>query len=154
MKCQNSIQGPGTPHAVMTVDDSLAAGYFFYTAPHFARSIECVHRELAKEVHTNDEIGAKDFEKLTLIMHNIDMEGLFTPQQKADIWTRLGFFLEDMSLTHRHGDVERRRKKFRSSGANGRTSRGGTRAESGKTEEAKQMFLDACVEWYRAKADA
>ena len=154
MERQNSIQAPGTPHAVMTVDDSLAAGYFFYTAPHFARSIECVHRELAKEVHTNDEIGAKDFEKLTLIMHNIDMEGLFMPQQKADIWTRLGFFLEDMGLTHRHGDVERRRKKSRSSGGNGRTSQGAKRAGSGKTEEAKQMFLDACVEWYRAKADA
>jgi hypothetical protein len=137
----------------MTVDDSLAAGCFFYTAPHFARSIECIHQELANKVHTNDNISAKDFEKLALIMRHIDMEGLFTPEQKADIWTRLGFFLEDMGLTYRYVDMERRRKKSRPSGATRRTSQGGKKAGSGKTEEAKRVFLDACLAWYQANAD-
>lgn len=138
----------------MTVDDSLAAGYFFYTAPHFARTIECVHRELAKEVHTNDEIGAKDFEKLALIMRNIDMDGLFTPEQKADVWTKLGFFLTDMGLSNRGGDLERRRNKSHSAGGKGRTSRRGKVVGANKTDVAKQTFFDACVEWYRANDDA
>jgi hypothetical protein len=138
----------------MTVDDSLAAGYFFYTAAHFARSIECIHRELANEVHSNDDIGAKDFEKLALIMRHIDMEGLFTPEQKADVWTQLGFFLDDLGLVDRAGDVERRRKKPGLAGGKGRTTGRRKEATESKTEEAKQTFLDACVEWYRANADA
>jgi hypothetical protein len=151
MECQNSIQAPGTPHAVMTVNDSLAAGYFFYTAPHFARSIECIREEMAKKVHTNDDIGAKDFEKLALIMRNIEMKGLFTAEQKANVWTQLGFFLDDLDLIHRGGDAERRRKKLRLAGGKGRTTGKKKEARESKTEEAKQRFFDACVEWYQAK---
>lgn len=59
----------------------MIAGVFFYTAPYFHRSIECVRLAFEKGLYDNEDIQSYDFDNLTTIVRYQDAEGLFTPAE-------------------------------------------------------------------------
>ncbi|KAM0714756.1 hypothetical protein Q7P37_009773 [Cladosporium fusiforme] len=134
------IQAPGTPHAVVTTDDSLVVGFFFYTAAHFANTIQCIRQRLKGRLYSNDDEKNEDYKKLSSIMENIDMDGLFTREQKSDVCTEIGVLLEQEKLVYYDKKTSSLKHKARGAG-----NRAG---EVSEVEDSKREFLDRCLKWW------
>jgi len=94
-----SIQPPGMPHAVVTVEDSMVAGRFFYTAAHFGRSIKCIREGFQRRLHDNENISEKQYNYLITIFDNIHRAdlALFTPVQIEGVYVEVIDLLEQQN---------------------------------------------------------
>lgn len=95
-----SIQAPGTPHAVVTVENTLLAGIFIYTAATFSRSIECIRLNLAGLTHSNEEDGAHEYNELALVIEHIDRMDSVTAAQREEVRVEVGLLLQSEGVVY------------------------------------------------------
>ena len=123
------LQAPGAPHAVVTSYNALVVGCFFYTAEHFARSIDCVRLAHREELPGNESITAKNFEILTYIVEHLDLDGLFTNLQLTRVWHQVRRLLHSRGCVGRDSKSERLTIKLKQVAAAEGTSKRVTAAE-------------------------
>lgn len=125
----------------MTPQDSLAAGYFFYTAAHFPRTIKCVRLELAGKLGTNDDLKDKDFQNLSLVVRHISnksMDDIFKDLPISETWIEVGDLLEQEGLIRRNNDTEVWEN----------VARGPANNHESKVSKHRREFLNVCLNWW------
>ncbi|KAK3614394.1 hypothetical protein LTR56_027280 [Elasticomyces elasticus] len=79
------VQAPGTIHAVVTPEDALVAGFFFYIAATFSRTIKCLTLSVREPLHENDDPKCPDWHNLITVVQNLCIQGLFTPEHVHNV---------------------------------------------------------------------
>lgn len=74
----------------------MVAGFFFYTAPQFGRTIKVLRECHRKRLHDNDVVAKHQYEELGVIFNHIDREdlALFTAPQLEDVYVEVTRLLE------------------------------------------------------------
>ncbi|SMR41965.1 unnamed protein product [Zymoseptoria tritici ST99CH_3D1] len=152
------IQGPGTPHAVVTQGKCLATGCFFYTAAFFARSIKCVRLYFEGRLDDNEVISKRDYANLGLVVDHLDRD-IFTPAQRAEVYVEVGSLLLSQQKIARDVYGQMGRVNPDGTSANATAPKRGKRAKGtapqatsstcgNSTMTPRDRFVERCLAWW------
>ena len=89
---------PGQVHSVWSQTDCLMVGAHLYTAATFAASLECIHRQLSGESHSNEDPNPEDWETLTMILKFLDDRDIFTEAESKCVCRNLKYLIQSPQL--------------------------------------------------------